>query len=180
MKRKSKIVKEFNSQIKLIRKSPKEGLRAFYCTHARYITGKIRSILKDERDVEEAINEVLYRVWRFSQNPTQVEFPFAWLSEIVRNCAIDKTTKAQRRGDIKEIAITYEIDYSEINFYDVLSILREEEQFIIIMKLVYEYSFGMIAKELNKPRSTVTTSYYRALEKLKSQNGGGANENKRI
>lgn len=56
-------------------------------------------------------------------------------------------------------------------FMDNLKTLSIDEKNIIVLKIYFEYTFEIISKELKMPIGTVKTKYYRALEKLKLEEG---------
>ncbi|SDX13097.1 Sigma-70, region 4 [Tepidimicrobium xylanilyticum] len=56
-------------------------------------------------------------------------------------------------------------------FMDNLKTLSIDEKNIIVLKIYFEYTFEIISDELKMPISTVKTKYYRALEKLKIEEG---------
>jgi len=56
-------------------------------------------------------------------------------------------------------------------FMDNLKTLSLDEKNIIVLKIYFEYTFEIISEELQMPISTVKTKYYRALEKLKVEEG---------
>lgn len=56
-------------------------------------------------------------------------------------------------------------------FVDSLRSLAVDEKHIIILKIYFEYTFEMIAKTLKISTSTVKSRYYRALEKLRIEEG---------
>lgn len=55
-----------------------------------------------------------------------------------------------------------------------LSFLNEEEQVVVELKLFEELTFDAIAVRLSKPPKTVSSTYYRALKKIKEGLGGAA------
>ena len=56
-------------------------------------------------------------------------------------------------------------------FLDGLMALTLDEKNIIILKIYFDYTFELIAGELNLSISTVKSRYYRALEKLRLEEG---------
>lgn len=56
-------------------------------------------------------------------------------------------------------------------FVDSLKSLAIDEKHIIVLKIYFEYTFEMISQKLNISISTVKSRYYRALEKLKVEEG---------
>ena len=52
---------------------------------------------------------------------------------------------------------------------DMKRILSEEEINIIIEHVIYDVSFKTLAKKYNKPISTISTKYYQAIQKYKTE-----------
>ena len=57
----------------------------------------------------------------------------------------------------------------DISFYEKIEHLIEEEQDILTKRFVSGFTFKEIAEEDNKPTSTISSIYYRALEKVKNK-----------
>ena len=62
-------------------------------------------------------------------------------------------------------------DESVSMFMDDLKSLSLDEKNIIVLKIYFQYTFEQISEELKLPISTVKSKYYRALEKLKVEEG---------
>lgn len=56
-------------------------------------------------------------------------------------------------------------------FMDNLSTLSMDEKNVIVLKVYFECTFEMISDDLKIPISTLKSKYYRALEKLKIEEG---------
>lgn len=54
---------------------------------------------------------------------------------------------------------------------DNLKVLSFDEKNIIVLKIYFEYTFEIISEELKISVNTVKTKYYRALKKLKLEEG---------
>lgn len=56
-------------------------------------------------------------------------------------------------------------------FVDNLKTLSLDEKNIIVLKVYFQYTFEMISEELKLPISSIKSKYYRALEKLRIEEG---------
>ena len=84
------------------------------------------------------------------------------------NCAKDKIKCEKQYVELFDLQEDGSVgDYPEDDFYNKISTLDETEQEIMILKFVDDLTFKKIAKAMGKPLSTITSVYYRALEKLK-------------
>ena len=168
MKRNIRNSRVFNALIKKINKDPEQGLKEFYQKYAPLIVSVATASLGKD-GVDHVVNDVLIKIWQFSKSPTIVHYPIAWLSTITRNCVHDRKESEKSTEIALDVAVAYEYNYENEDFYSIISQLNEISQEIFIMKFVYGYSFKEIATELNKPISTVTTAYYKAIEEVKAK-----------
>ena len=92
-----------------------------------------------------------------------------WLTGIAINCYKDLIQKENQRlpNDVID-----EPDYkpnleSNIDFFNLIKPLAEDEKIIFTLKYVYEYQINEIANLLNLKPGTVKSKISRALDKLK-------------
>ncbi len=74
--------------------------------------------------------------------------------------------------DLSNVITMQAEDKESMNiFMDNLKSLSMDEKNVIVLKVYFEYTFEMISDDLKIPESTVKSKYYRALEKLKIEEG---------
>ncbi len=74
--------------------------------------------------------------------------------------------------DLSNVSTMQAEDKESMNiFMDNLKSLSMDEKNVIVLKVYFEYTFEMISDDLKIPESTVKSKYYRALEKLKIEEG---------
>ena len=147
-----------------------DGLKVFYKTYGKLIYTVATLFCKQKSDVDDVVNDVLLKVWKFSFKEEVVDNPEGWLYTITKNCARDTNKKVIDYVNLEseEIATTCELYCSNGGFYQLIDRLSEEEQYVLTLKFVSKYSFKEIAQILGKQISTVSSIYYRAIEKIKN------------
>ena len=74
--------------------------------------------------------------------------------------------------DLSNVITMQAEDKESMNiFMDNLKSLSMDEKNVIVLKVYFEYTFEMISDDLKISVSTVKSRYYRALEKLKIEEG---------
>lgn len=162
--------KQFKKLMKVIKREPEKGLRQFYETYARIIHITAQVICRSTDKANEVVNDVLVKIWKLAQNSEDIDNPEGWIYIITANIAKD----AMRERYVFPLEENMEADEDKIqevldrdSFYWMIKDLSEIEQTIMIHKFVLQYTFQEIADELDKPLTTVTSIYYRALDKIK-------------
>lgn len=105
--------------------------------------------------------------------------PFgAWLFRIARNTLIDHTRKAKWECLLEKFPDApteqnFLLDQRLIveKIRKTLSTFNPQVQEIILLKLVSDLTFAVIAEQLDLSESTVKTKYFRGLKKLKGETG---------
>ena len=161
--------KYFNKLIKRIARKDETALEELYRIYGRQIFATAVTVTKSSAIADELVDDLLVKIWKTAGNLPKIDNPEGWLYVLTANGAKDKL-KSEKQYialfDLKEDAVRAEIT-ADSDFYGYISELNETEQEIMIMKFVEDLTFERIAKEMKKPLSTVTSTYYRALEKLK-------------
>lgn len=172
MKEKDKNQNEikFNILIKEIANGRKDAFESFYSVYGRLVYSVAVSVSKSSYLAEEIVDDVLFKIWQISSTLRNIENPIGWLYSVTANCAKDKIRINKQFSEI------YDIPQNDKNieeflikdtFLSNISSLSEEEQQIMILYFIQGLTFKLIADEINKPMSTVSSIYYRAINKLK-------------
>ena len=168
--RKKERKKIFWKLIKKIRKDPEVGLGLFYDTYGKLIFAAAQTICHSRDQSEEVVNDVLLKVWLNAAKFKKIEYPGTWLFTMAVNTAKDRKKEEDIFSlDGETAAVRDEIaDFEQEQFfYDAIRFLSETEQQILIQKFVYRKTFQEIADDTGQGLSTVSSSYYRALAKIK-------------
>lgn len=161
------VIKRFNRLIYEISLRNSKALEEFYKIYGRLIYTSAFSITKSEFLANEIVDDVLWKIWTNAKNIKKIKNDRGFVYTVTMNCAKDKLRSEEQtaisqeeRGDPFEDFL----DREEF-FYDI-SCLSEAEQQIVIFRIVEDMSFKEIAKTLKMPLSTLTSIYYRSLEKI--------------
>lgn len=162
--------KTFYRIIKLVTKDSQAGLEKFYKEYGKLMFSVARSYCKSEDKVNSAINSVLIRIWKKAKDLNNVKNPEGFIYTVTMNCAKDEINE-RWNFELNENIVSDKDNYIEIeendSFEYILSMLKENEREIFILRYRKGYNYREIAKILEKPLPTITTTYYRAIQKLK-------------
>lgn len=131
----------------------------------------IYAIVQNQEDTLEVLNEVMYKSYINLENLQNNEFFKTWITRIAINEAknyIKKNSKILYIEEYEETVGTKD-EYNEekIDIEQAMKKLEPNTKSILVMKLYLDYTFDDIARNLDKPLSTIKTAYYAGIEKLK-------------
>ena len=161
-------MKYFNRLIGKIAVKDEKALEALYDIYGKLIYVTAMTVTKSTFKADEIVHDVLVKIWKNADKLPKIKNPEGWLYSITVNCAKDKIKCEKQYVELFDLQEDGSVgDYPEDDFYNKISTLNETEQEIMILKFVDDLTFKKIAKAMGKPLSTITSVYYRALEKLK-------------
>ena len=162
--------KKFNNILRLIAKDAQNGLECFYKEYGKIIYLTAKGVGCSHEKAEVVVNSVLIKIWQKVRQIKNIENPRAWVCTVAKNCAKDELGEVWHL-ELKEEICRAKEDFQKVidkdGFEYLISTLKEEEKELYILKFVAGCTFQDIADSLEKPLSTITTTYYRALEKIK-------------
>ncbi|PFN04628.1 RNA polymerase [Bacillus cereus] len=129
---------------------------------------------KNSEDAMDVVQEAAYRAFLKFDTVQEIKYVKTWLIKITVNCAIDLLRKQQKIFPIKNEDLNiyflenYDISLS-LSLEELLDLLNTNERAIIFLKYYHEYTFQQISEIINLPSSTVKSTHYRALNKLRNQ-----------
>lgn len=145
-------------------------MRRFYEVYAKIITTTAKVICRSTDKTNEVVNDVLVKIWKLAERVGEVDNPEGWVYVITANTAKD-AMRERYVFPLDENIVSDDDQIQEIidrhSFYWMIKDLSKIEQTVIIHKFVSLYTFQEIADGLEKPLTTITSIYYRALEKIK-------------
>ncbi len=163
--------KKFSLIIEKIKENPHDGVKLLYDEYGRLIKLTAKSVCKSESDADEVVNDILVKIWSIAHEIRNVANPRGWIYVITVNCARDKL---RRKRDVQFLAeILPESDsfvnriYEEYAFYQIIDCLKGQEKEVIINKVLCKFTFKEIAEMSHIPISSVSSLFYRGLEKLR-------------
>ncbi len=164
--------KIFDKIVRLIIKDPEKGLKVFYNRYGKMIYLTAIAVGCKEDQANSVVNGVLVKVWKKCNDLFSIENPEGWIYVVTKNCAKDEMKGVwclELNENICQAEDCFEAILSKANYEYLLKHLSEEEQSIISYKMCERYSFQEIGEILEKPLPTVSSTYYRAIEKVRKK-----------
>ena len=161
---------EFSDYMEAIRRNRKEGLAAFYEHYKNMILRAALSVCHSLTVAEDVLDDVLIKVGETAENSKTKRPTEGWLYVITVNFAKRRIKRYDKAVSLSEM-IPDEDDSIEKMiardaFLSMLEGLSDNEKRIVIGKFSLGQTFKELSEEMNRPTSTVSTMYYKALEKI--------------
>ena len=165
-----------SSDSKIIKKLKNRSLSTFekvYYQYKNLVFYHAYSIVNNKEDADDITQNTFIKLMKNIDAIDDNSSLKALLSKIAKNEAIDVYRRNANRKEIyNEDLLNNQADGSnnEKDFNVIISLnntLEELDAKIVSLKIVYDYSFIEIAKELEITLGTVQARYYKALEQLK-------------
>ena len=160
----------FQNILKSIKKNAHDGLNEFYDEYGKFIEVIAKSFGCKQAEADSVVNKILVKVWRKVDSLFEIKNPEGWIYTVARNCAKDEVNVPWNLELDERICKTedcFEEFFSKDSFEYYISCLKEEEKFIVTLKFIQVDSFKEIAFALKKPLQTISSTFYRALDKIK-------------
>jgi RNA polymerase sigma-70 factor (ECF subfamily) len=165
----SKDKNQFHKLLKRISHKDEGALEEFYNIYGKFIFSTARVITGSNFLADEVLDDVLLKFWVNACSFKKIKSPKGWVYTLTVNCAKDKLKAQLKRNEVFELTEqpAPQTEYDD-EFYNKIISLNKQEQQIMVLKFVDDLTFESIAEILDKPLSSISSTYYRALEKLKS------------
>ena len=150
--------------------SNEEAFEIIYRKYEGLIYYIALSITKNKDDAEEVVQDTFLNMFNSIDTYEEKNKFKQWLMQIARNLSYNKVTRNKEKDTIKDeeyINKTASNDDSIDYILTIKNTLDEISSHIIISKIVYNFSFKEIAKDLNMSVGQVQGIYYQSLKKLK-------------
>ena len=154
----------------------REAFRRLYQNTDKSIYGYILSIIKNESDAEEIMQETYMKVWTSAASYEAQGKPLAWMFTIARNLCFMRFRDRKREADISleeltgdaqgEICVSLENAAEKLALNAALNSLSGEEREIVLLHAGAGMKHREIAGSLDMPLATVLSKYNRAMKKL--------------
>ena len=163
------------NDVKLIKELKHNSVKAFKMVYEQYknfVYYQAYIILNNKEDAEDVLQNTFIKFMRNIEYIDDDSSLNQLLSKMSKNEAIDMYRKRNRRNEVLDDNInTYkeEFDTSKINVILTLNnTLKPLDASIIALKIIFDYSFEDISKELNESIGVIQARYYKALKVLKA------------
>jgi len=140
-----------------------------------------QGILADEQDAEDAVQEVLLKLWRVRETLKTVDNPAAFAVTTIKNHCLDKLKAKKRKKEdtLDEIHfaqtesdnpyLQLERNNTEKILHQIIKTLPQLQQIIITMKDVEEYEVDEIAEITGTKVESVRVNLSRARKKVREE-----------
>lgn len=169
--------------IRKIADGDKDALKVFYEETSSAVYGFALSVLKNNYDAEDVLQDTYIQVWRAADNYRADGKAMAWLMTITRNLAYDCINTKSRMELLSEedwqkqmsdsSAVTNE---DQMVLQSLLAHLGEQDRQIVVLHAMTGLKHREIASLLSIPLPTVLSKYNRAIKKLQLVWNGGKHE----
>ena len=133
------------------------------------------TITANTEDARDAVADALAYAWEHRADLKDAEKLDAWLLRITYSQAKMIKRKSRAYEDVYELAdaFSYEADTSALEFFDILTRakLDDETRRILTLRFLYGYTLPEIAEMTGKKINTVKSKYFRALKKMALMKG---------
>jgi RNA polymerase sigma-70 factor (ECF subfamily) len=150
------------------------AIRFLYLRYAGNVYGYARSILRNDHDAEDVVQQVFTRMLTAIQNYEQRSVPFsAWLLRITHNMAIDYVRRRSAICDDPEKAVVaeqpeFEAGHLRGALRDALAELPALQREIVVLRHLGGLSPSEIAERLGRSEDSVHGLHHRARRALKA------------
>ena len=133
------------------------------------------SVVRNAEDARDAVADAVLYAWEHLRELKDENRFNAWLLRITYSQAKMIRRKNREYDSIDELSemFSYDADTSELEFFDVLSSakLDNDEREILTLYFLFGYTMPEIAEKIGRKPNYVKTKYYRALRKLADMKG---------
>jgi RNA polymerase sigma-70 factor (ECF subfamily) len=148
------------------------AMRFLYLRYSGNVYGYARSIVRNDHDAEDVVQQVFTRMMTAIRSYEQRSVPFsAWLLRITHNMAIDYVRRRTPAVDEPERPVAEERPQFESHqlrgiLHDALTELPDVQREILVLRHVGGYSPGEIAERLGRTENSVHGLHHRGRRAL--------------
>jgi RNA polymerase sigma-70 factor (ECF subfamily) len=153
-----------------------DAFGALYSIYRREVRATAKSVLRDDNDADEALQQTFLHAWRAlaTFDLSRGSFP-AWLNRIATNHAYDLRRVRARYEFADDDALEAlhgqraptDLIASE-EFRSSLRLLSREQRAVIVLRYQFDWSLAEIADQLGSTRNAVAKLQRRALDRLRA------------
>ena len=164
---------EIHNIFKNIKLGQNAAIEDFYKKYHKLVVSISFSIVKDNNIAEEISQSVFLKIMQISPDKLPSNNELSWIYTVTQNQTIDYLKKQHSTLDIDTL---YDIPNSqnEINeiidrdsYNKLISCLNDDEQEIVSLKILTNFTFKEIGLILNIPTATVQWKYYKSIHTLR-------------
>ncbi|MBU1144013.1 MAG: RNA polymerase sigma factor [Firmicutes bacterium] len=151
-----------------------QSFDTFYNLTKNQVFYAIISVVKDKDLAEDIMQDTYVKFLEKIDQYKDGANPYAYLSTIARNLAINLYNQRKREVYSEEIFETIaspEVKDDEEDIFKILDLLEPDEKEVVTLHIVNDLKFREIAPIVDKPLGTVLWIYNKAIKKLKEKVG---------
>lgn len=156
--------------INRIKQGDEEAFEIIYRKYEGLIYYIALSITKNKEDAEEIVQDTFVNMYNSINSYHEKNKFKQWLMQIARNLSYNKVTRNKEKNTIHDddyINSTQTNDSQYDVIFTINNTLDKTAGEIVILKLVYNFSFKEISEELHMTVNQVQGIYYQSLKELK-------------
>lgn len=158
--------------IEMVKQKDEEAFELIYNEYSNLIYYIAFSIVKNKEDAEEVVQDTFLNMLKSIETYSGKNKFKQWLMQIARNLSYNKVTRNKEKNTIKDDEIITSVKAPMENIDLLLTIrglLDLESSHIVILRIVYDFSFKEIAEDCKLTVNKVQGIYYQSLKKLKKE-----------
>ena len=158
--------------VKGLKERDEDAFKLVYDEYEKLIYYIAYSITKSRENSEEIVQDTFLRMFNTIYLYEEKGKFKQWLCEIARNLSYNKVTRDKEKNTIKNEEVVHLVKSPKSNADIILTIEGILEPFdanIVILRIVYDFSFREIAEYIDETIGKVQSTYYAAMEKLKKE-----------
>lgn len=158
--------------VRRLKERDEEAFQIVYDEYEKLIYYIAYSITKNRENAEEIVQDTFLRMFNSIGSYDDNGKFKQWLMQIARNLSYNKVTRDKEKNNVydEEALRTAKAAPSTANLIlTIQGILDEVSANIVILRVIYNFSFKEIAEEINHTIGKVQSMYYVAMKKLKKE-----------
>lgn len=165
---------ELHSIFQKIDNRNEEDFSKFYKAYESLIYSIAFSIVKNKEDSEDIKQKVFIKIWNMKRDKLPTNNEASWLYAVTKNETLNYLRDKQQGISIEEIYLLSEENEEISKIIDkdsynrIISKLDIQEQEIVSLKVLANFSFKEISQMLNIPIGTVQWKYYKSMYALRT------------
>lgn len=160
------------SLINRLKQRDEEAFEIVYNEYESLIYYIALSITKNKQNAEEVVQDTFLKMFNSLENYNENGKFKEWLTQIARNLSYNKVTRDKEKSTIRDEEIIKTIPNEKSNIDIIITIqglIDEYSAQIVILRIIYNYSFKEIAKYEETSIGKVQSAYYKAMKILKKE-----------
>lgn len=144
-----------------------------YKNYYKTVYGVVFSIIKNKEITEDIVQEVFIKIYNLDKSKFPDKGELSWLYIVSKNEALGYIRRRKQESNIDDI---YDLSEDSKDIESLIDIstykkmingLTSQEQEIVTLKVLANFTFKSIGRMLSMPTATVQWKYYKAVNSLK-------------